>query len=131
MTAQEYQNEGYRVSLQTEQTIIDRIEGEVKINYIIPVAGTYDSTLTGHKAALMALAFIGLCQAQLFSSRTGGVRKNNGESEKAEFDTIKARCAPVAHALLKSIGDGSDPLDHVSDVYGIYYTTNFFFNSKD
>ena len=128
MTAQDYQAAGYRVSLQTEQTVINRIETEVKDNYITPVAGAYDEHEPGHKAALMALAFIGLCQAQLFSSRTGGVRKNNGESERAEFDTIKARTAPVAHALLASIGDGSDPLDKVHDVYGIYFTTNFFNN---
>ena len=128
MTAQDYQSAGYRVSLQTEQTVINRIETEVKDNYINPVAGAYDEHEPGHKAALMALAFIGLCQAQLFSSRTGGVRKNNGESERAEFDTIKARTAPVAHALLMSIGDGSDPLDKVHDVYGIYFNTNFFNN---
>ena len=39
MTAQEYIEKGFAVSLHTEQAIIDRAERDARLAYIVPIVG--------------------------------------------------------------------------------------------
>lgn len=123
MTAQEYISAGYKVSLQLEQSVIDHVEAEVTRCYIEPVTGVpYDSQDAAQKAALMAVAFIGISRQQVFATRSGGTLKNTAESLRAELDAITARYGTAAHALLSGLGN----VDGCSDIYGIYFKTQFF-----
>lgn len=122
MTSQEYVAAGYRVSLQLEQSVINQVESEVIRCYIEPVTGVpYDSQDAAQKAALMAVAFIGISRQQVFATRSGGTLKNTAESMRAELDAITDRYGAAAHTLLSGLGS----VDGCSDIYGIYFKTHF------
>ena len=121
MTPKDYQDNGYKVSLQTEQAVIDRVEDEVKTAYILPLVGEYNAQDADHRKALMCLTFIGLSQAQCFATRSGGKDKNANESITATFESINAECAHRANCLLSKLGN----VAKCDDIYRIYFNTNF------
>lgn len=122
MTANDYQAKGYKVSLNIEQAIIDAAENESRQCYILPTTGgVYDQTRQDHKDALMALAYIGICQRQIFATRSGGKEKNTAQSYTAQLEDIIREMGHRADALLNAIGNTKS----VVDIYCIYFNTNF------
>ena len=71
MTKQEYQDAGFRLSLQVEQVDIDRAEREVTEAYCKPIAPDMDTTQEEYRKAVMNLAFLWILQHSIFGTRSG------------------------------------------------------------
>ena len=90
MTAQDFINNGFRVSTQIPQAEIDRAVNDVTAAYVAKV--TTDTTSDAAKAAIMQLAFILLCQRNTSATRAGGKLKlspqlsDNAHARQTDFD---------------------------------------------
>ena len=124
MTAAQYQQAGYRVSLQVTQAEIDLAEADVTAAYIAKVAPTYSLTDTDVKAAVMQLAAILLLNRHAVATRSGGKTKDtpqqstNAYASQGDVDN--------ADRLLRKVQTVSGlPSKLVDDIAGIYYRNTF------
>ena len=124
MTAAQYQQAGYRVSLQVTQAEIDLAEADVTAAYIAKVAPTYSLTDTDVKAAVMQLAAILLLNRHAVATRSGGKTKDtpqqstNAYASQGDVDN--------ADRLLRKVQTvGGLPSKLVDDIAGIYYRNTF------
>ena len=128
MTKQEYQNAGFRLSLQVEQVDIDRAEREVKDAYCKPIAPDMDTTQDVYRIAVMNLAFLWLLQHSIFGTRSGakGVQITSATTP-ANADILR-ECALDCHLALKSLKTAANTPEcvRVTDICRIYFSTNFF-----
>lgn len=124
MTAQDYKDAGYRLSLQVAQKDIDRAETDVTAAYIKKVAPAAVSTDADVKAAVMQLAFILLLQRSEVATRAGGKVKSDpnlstagnpsqGDMENADRLLRKVQTLPGLPSKL------------VDDIANIYYRTKY------
>lgn len=90
MTAQDFINKGYKVSLQIQQDEIDRAVKDVTAAYVDKVTTLPDANAA--QAAIMQLAFILLCQRNTFATRAGGKLKlspqlsENAQARQTDYD---------------------------------------------
>lgn len=128
MTKQEYQNAGFRLSLQVEQVDIDRAEKAVKAAYCKPLAPQLDATNETYKNAVMNLAFLWLLQHSLFGTRSGakGVQVTSAITP-TNADVLRD-CAYDCHFALQALRAEADTPEEirVDDICRIYFSTNFF-----
>ena len=128
MTKQEYQDAGFRLSLQVEQVDIDRAEREVTEAYCKPIAPDMDTTQEAYRKALMNLAFLWLLQHSLFGTRSGskGVQITSATTP-TNADFLR-ECAWDCHLALQSLKTVANTPDgvRVTDICRIYFSTNFF-----
>ena len=124
MTAVQYQQAGYRVSLQVTQTEIERAEADVTAAYIAKVAPTFSATDTDVVAAVMQLAAILLLNRHAVATRSGGKTKDtpqqstNAYASQGDVDN--------ADRLLRKVQTVSGlPSKLVDDIAGIYYRNTF------
>ena len=124
MTAAQYQQAGYRVSLQVTQAEIERAEADVTTAYIAKVAPTYSLTDTDVIAAVMQLAAILLLNRHAVATRSGGKTKDtpqqstNAYASQGDVDN--------ADRLLRKVQTvGGLPSKLVDDIAGIYYRNTF------
>ena len=124
MTAAQYQQAGYRVSLQVTQAEIDLAEADVTAAYIAKVAPTYSLTDTDVKAAVMQLAAILLLNRHAVATRSGGKTKDtpqqstNAYASQGDVDN--------ADRLLRKVQTVAGlPSKLVDDIAGIYYRNTF------
>ena len=124
MTAAQYQQAGYRVSLQVTQAEIDLAEADVTAAYIAKVAPTYSLTDTDVKAAVMQLAAILLLNRHAVATRSGGKTKDtpqqstNAYASQGDVDN--------ADRLLRKVQTVSGlPSKLVDDIAGIYYRNTY------
>lgn len=130
MTATEYQQFGYRVSMQLEQSIIDKAETTAMEAYVLPIvpnATTEDITI---KRCVMALAYLLMCRDNVFVTRSGAKEKQSpNQSQTPYADTVSneqvAECGRLLEVLKKRDGANADP--KIVDVAKIYFTTNYFY----
>lgn len=128
MTKQEYQEAGFRLSLQVEQADIDRAEREVTEAYCKPLAPELNTTSVAYRNAVMNLAFLWLLQHSLFGTRSGakGVQITSA-STPTSADVLR-ECAWDCHSalqVLRHIADTPEKI-RVQDICRIYFSTNFF-----
>ena len=121
MTAQEYQAAGYKLSLQTDQAVIDGAEALVRAAYIVPIVGAFDEHDEDQVRAMMCLAYIRMSLAQIFATRSGGKEKNAAQSFTASREAVLQEFARTADTYLRKLGDTKA----VDDVLQIYFITNF------
>ena len=124
MTAEQYREAGYRVSLQVTQTEIDRLEADVTAAYIAKVDPTFSATDTDVVAAVMQLAAILLLNRHAIATRSGGKTKDtpqqstNAYASQGDVDN--------ADRLLRKVQTVSGlPSKLVDDIAGIYYRNTF------
>ena len=90
MTAQNFVDNGFRVSTQISQAEIDRAVNDVTACYVAKV--TSNTTSDTAKAAIMQLAFILLCQRNTVATRAGGKIKlspqlsNDAQARQSDYD---------------------------------------------
>ena len=90
MTAQDFADNGFRVSMQIPQKEIDRAVNDVTAAYVAKV--TTNTTSDAAKAAIMQLAFILLCQRNTSATRAGGKLKlspqlsENAQARQTDYD---------------------------------------------
>lgn len=128
MTKQEYQDAGFRLSLQVEQVDIDRAEREVTEAYCKPIAPSMDTTKEGYRNAVMNLAFLWLLQHSLFGTRSGAKGVQVTSAITPTNADILRECAWDCHLALQSLKTLANTPDgvRVTDICRIYFSTNYF-----
>lgn len=128
MTKQEYQDAGFRLSLQTEQADIDRAEKAVTSAYCKPIAPDMDTTREEYRSAVMNLAFLWLLQHSLFGTRSGAKGVQVTSAITPTNADILRECAWDCHSALTALKEAANTPDgvRVTDICRIYFSTNFF-----
>lgn len=128
MTKQEYQDAGFRLSLQVDQVDIDRAEREVTEAYCKPVAPELNITNATYRSTVMNLAFLWLLQHSIFGTRSGAKGVQVTSAITPTNADILRECAWDCHfglQNLKSLANTPDDV-RVTDICRIYFSTNFF-----
>ena len=128
MTKQEYQDAGFRLSLQVEQVDIDRAEREVSEAYCKMIAPELDTDNISYRNAVMNLAFLWLLQHSIFGTRSGAKGVQITSATTPTNADILRECAWDCHLalqVLKSLANTPDDV-RVTDICRIYFSTNFF-----
>lgn len=128
MTAQDYINKGYRLSLHTAQAEIDAKEELAFKSYIKPILPNAEKESEEVKDALMALAFLLLLQANIFSTRSGAKVKNAPQSINPTEWQILNENTVIAHRYLEELKTLPNAVTkpHIYDVAHIYFRTQYF-----
>jgi len=130
MTATDYQNNGYKVSLQLSQNIINKAETTAMSAYVLPILPTATTQDTDVKSAVMALAYLIMCRDNVFVTRSGARSKNSpNNSEKVEAQLVTnenvAECARLLDIV--RLKDGALRNPQIVDVAKIFFKTNYFY----
>jgi hypothetical protein len=128
MTKQEYQDAGFRLSLQVEQVDIDRAERKITEAYCKPLAPELDATSEVYRSAVMNLAFLWLLQHSLYGTRSGAKGVQITSATTPTNTDILRECAWDCHSALqelKSLANTPDEV-RVTDICRIYFSTNYF-----
>ena len=128
MTKQEYQDAGFRLSLQVEQVDIDRAEREVTEAYCKPIAPELNTDNISYRNAVMNLAFLWLLQHSLFGTRSGAKGVQITSATTPTNADILRECAWDCHLALQVLKKTAKTPDgvRVTDICRIYFSTNFF-----
>lgn len=123
MTKQEYQNAGFRLSLQVEQADVDRAEDIVTRAYIAPLTDDTEGELV--KNAVMNFSFLWLLQHSLYVTRSGAKGVNITSAITPSTDDMLRQCAWDCHVALQALREalGKESVK-VQDVCRIYFSTN-------
>jgi hypothetical protein len=124
MTKQEYQERGFRLSLQIEQEDIDRAEKAVTDAYIAPL--TDDRTGELVISSIMNFAFLWLMQHSLYNTRSGAKSVNITSATTPSNEDVLRQCALDCHQCLQALREALGKNDvKVLDICRIYFTTNY------
>lgn len=128
MTAQDYINKGYRLSLHTAQAEIDAKEELAFKSYILPILPNSEKESEDIKGALMALSFLLLLQANIFSTRSGAKLKNAPQSTNPTEWQILNEFTVMAHRYLEELKTLPNAVTkpRIYDVAHIYFRTQYF-----
>lgn len=128
MTAQDYINKGYRLSLHTAQAEIDAKEELAFKSYILPILPNAEKESEEVKDALMALAFLLLLQANIFSTRSGAKVKNAPQSINPTEWQILNENTVIAHRYIEELKALPNAVTkpRIYDVAHIYFRTQYF-----
>lgn len=131
MTAQEYQQAGLALSLQVQQSEIDRAEEKVTSAYIRPIVGEYDNTDEAQKATVMELAYLFLLQTANAKMTRAGAKQVNITSGNnvSQYEVLQQQahsCAIALRELERMNGKQNTCFD---DICRIFFKTNFFYNN--
>lgn len=128
MTAQDYINRGYRLSLHTPQAEIDAKEDLAFKSYIKPILPDSEKESEEVQEALMALAFLLLLQANIFSTRSGAKIKNAPQSSNPTEWQILNEYTVMAHRYIEELKALPYAISKpkIYDVAHIYFRTQYF-----
>lgn len=128
MTAQDYINKGYRLSLHTAQAEIDAKEELAFKSYIKPILPNAEKESEDIKEALMSLAFLLLLQANIFSTRSGAKIKNAPQSTNPTEWQILNENTVIAHRCIEELKTLPNSVNKpkIYDVAHIYFRTQYF-----
>lgn len=125
MTKQEYQDKGFRLSLQIEQADIDRAEKAVTDAYIAQLTDDRAGELV--VSAIMNFAFLWLMQHSLYNTRSGAKAVNITSATTPSNEDILRQCAWDCHQSLQALRESLGKADvKVFDICRIYLSTNYF-----
>ena len=130
MTASDYQSAGYKMSLQVSQEIINKAEATAMNAYVLPIFPNATTQDTDVKAAVMEIAFLLMCQQNVFVTRAGAKTKNtpiNSEtpySDKVSQEQV-LECGRLLEVLKAKSGAVKEP--KINDVAKIFFKTNYFY----
>ena len=128
MTAQDYINRGYRLSLHTPQAEIDAKEDLAFRSYIKPILPNAEKDSEEVQDALMALTFLLLLQANIFGTRSGAKLKNAPQSTNPTEWQILNENTVTAHRSIEELKElpGAEKKPKIYDVAHIYFRTQYF-----
>lgn len=128
MTAQDYINKGYRLSLHTAQAEIDAKEELAFKCYILPILPNTEKESEAVKDALMSLAFLLILQANIFGTRSGAKIKNAPQSiNPTEWQNLNEYTV-TAHRYIEELKALPYAISNpkIYDVAHIYFRTQYF-----
>lgn len=128
MTAQDYINRGYRLSLHTPQAEIDAKEELAFKSYILPILPNSEKESENIKDALMALSFLLLLQSNIFSTRSGAKVKNAPQSINPTEWQILNENTVMAHRCIEELKmlPNAEKKPKIYDVAHVYFRTQYF-----
>lgn len=128
MTAQDYINKGYRISLHTSQTEIELKENQVVKCYIEPATGgNVDVEDEDVKNAIMAFTYILILQNSIIGTRAGAKIKTTLQSTTASEQSIIDQVASDAHYYLQVLCERFEvKKPKIVDIAHIYFRTQYF-----
>lgn len=131
MTVQEYQQAGLALSLQVQQSEIDRAEEKVTSAYIRPIVGEYDNTDEAQKAAVMELAYLFLLQTANAKMTRAGAKQVNITSGNnvSQYEVLQQQAHSCAIALRELERMNAKQNTRFDDICRIFFKTNFFYNN--
>lgn len=121
MTAQDFIDNGFRVSTQIPQAEIDRAVNDVTAAYVAKV--TTDTTSDATKAAIMQLAFILLCQRNTSATRAGGKLKlspalsDNAQPRQSDYDNADRLLRQLQSEPHGIVGNIAEMVDDICLIY--------------
>ena len=129
MTAQDYINKGYRLSLHTPQAEIDAKEDLAFRSYIMPILPNAEKESEEVQDALMSLTFLLLLQASIFSTRSGAKIKNAPQSTNPTEWQILNESAVTAYSHIEALKTLPNAVQkpRIYDVAHIYFRTQYFY----
>ena len=138
MTAKEYQEHGFRLSLQVQQAEIVLAENAVYCAYLASTYGDKTqaeveqvtsadgwATNTPLAECVANLAFLYLAQKSILATRSGGKVPNSLSAATAGgWDNLAQAAKDCAYSLKRcNVADGD-----MDDICGIYFKSNYFYN---
>lgn len=129
MTAQDYKNNGYKISLHIDQAEIDAKEDLAFKCYVLPIIPTADREDENVRNVIMAITFVMLAQGYIFATRAGGKQKNTAQSSTPNDFAILNEGASRALAYLEILKtqEGAVAKPNVIDVAHLFLKTQFFY----
>lgn len=129
MSIEDYKQAGFLMSVQIQQSVIDKAEADAMQAYILPLAPDADVTTAGPaREALMSFADLLVKQRSIFATRSGAKEKTTPQSQSAEDWRILRQCASTCALKIKELAKSVGVIyweDKVTDICGILYKTNF------
>lgn len=128
MNVQEYKQQGYNLSVQIDQTVIDRAEKDVMDAYLGPITQGREIDPQIVSAAVMALAFMLILQRSIAGTRAGAKEKTSAQSVQADRWQIVEQCAGACQLRLAEVAQAAGcekPWRVVHDLCGVYYNSRF------
>lgn len=128
MTPQDYKNKGFELSLNLNQSVIDRAESDVIRSYVTPILPTYQSSDEDVKSCIMNFAFLLILQrTTVKATRAGAKEKNDAYGITASTENRLQECALSAHSSLEVLRkkEGANAKAEIYDICGVYFQTNF------
>lgn len=132
MTAQEYRQAGFDMSLHESQGKIDAAERDAIAAYISPIIPQADDKLADDadlRLAVMNLAFLIILQRNVFVTRSGAKEKTTAESVTPYDWAAHSQLATTCDLHLREVAVKNGVTDwrcKINDICGIYFTTNYF-----
>ena len=131
MTIQDYKTAGYGLSQLIDQTKIDRAEKDVVAAYIVPLLGNVPTeeeiAAEPLKTAVMSLSFLLVLQRNATATRAGAKTKTTEQSLTPSAEDVLRQNAPSCVRALCAVNVGKNPVRECSDICGVFFKTNFFY----
>lgn len=116
---------GYRMSVNTADSIVSRAALVVKNAYLLSFVTEAEITAATSTDIIgqswLALTFLRLVQDNEFATRTGGERKNNQYGQRVEYglEELKSEC----NMLLRKLDEEHPKKSNVFDICEVYFKT--------
>lgn len=128
MTKEWYKAHGYNMSINIDQSAIDRAEADVMAAYVRPILPDADPEGDDEVAHCVAnLCYLLVMQRNIFITRSGAKEKTTSNSMSPDSMRMLEECAMVAAMSIKQLREmeGAVAGAKVTDICKIYFTTNF------
>lgn len=128
MTKEWYKAHGYNVSINIDQSAIDRAEKDVMDAYILPILPSANpDTDKDVERCLANISYLLVMQRSIFITRSGAKEKTTTNSMSPDGWRILEEGAQVANMSLNALRkmEGAVPDAKVTDICKFKFTTNF------
>lgn len=130
MSPSDYKQNGFLLSTLLDQTIINRAESDVIVNYIQPICPDLNPLSPLYKKAVMTLAFYLMCKRNnIFMTRSGAKTKDNQFSEPDQegwktVNNLVLDCHFIIEELKNQEGAIENP--KINDIANIYFKSTYW-----
>lgn len=140
MTAADIRNEGYKLSANTPQALIDRMRNLLE-TFFASIFKNYDTETMEEIGEMLirstpiscGLVYIGCVNDEVYATRTGGERKRNDYGVRdTDLLEVKREIVASIKTLLQLYSDYGmigeiKPLNTSYDPFGLFFKTQFFY----
>lgn len=126
MTAEEYRCEGYDVSVNLGQSVIDHAEQVIVQAYVEPMCAGSEPTMAAIRRATMALSHLYLSSAlDIKATPAGGKVKTTAQSVQPSAWQAMSVHGSAAVMLLKALNPAKQWWAVCDDILGLAFNTNY------
>ena len=126
MTREDYIAAGFPLSVHVTEEIIKRAEADIKEAYIFPIDAAADVTTGTAKKVCMQAAWTLILYRSVVATRAGAKIKESDQSQSVDMTRVlQQESRTTALWVEKYAKENSALLSSVTDILGIFFTTNF------